>query len=399
MGTPTAIMKPSASSRFEWLEYDELAKLNQLKLVRIARGEKIYDLSMISPDLPPPRMLIDRLLEASVRQSNQRYSVARGIRKLRDAFAQKYQQCFGVSLDPERNVCVAMGSKDGVVQLLQTLTERGDTVLFGSPTYPVYDSAAKLAELKTAVFTISTDESQMLAQIASLLKANPTIKVIILNFPNNPTGVVVQRSFYDRLIPIARAHGVAIVNDFVYGEMVYGPANPPSLLAAATSGDLCYEVYSLSKAYSVPGWRVGACLGEADGIRRVSRLKSHLDYGIYLPIQIAAASALTCANDLTAPIVEEYSRRAGLLSRGLTELGWKVSAPQGGACIWAEVPSAWSGGLDSFSLSEKLLSSASVFALPGESFGPKYRSYLRFALVLPEEELRAVLAKISAVKF
>lgn len=379
----------------EWLGEDPLGPLSECRRKRVQSGQELLDLSMINPDLAPARYMVDRLLEATMKLSNHRYAVSRGVKKLREAFAYKYKSRFGVKLDADTQISVAMGTKDALSNALLCMANTGDVVLLGGPSYPGHLSACRIAHLRHAFFEMSRDESQMLSSIEQALgKQSARPRILLLNFPNNPTGISVSRSFYEKLLPLCRSRGVFVINDFVYGEMEFSTGPAPSLLSVPGFEDQAIETYSMSKAYCVPGWRVGAVAGSSELIRRFSRLKSHIDYGIFLPIQNAAAAALTTSEDLVSPVVEKYQHRARLLVQGLQRLGWEVSMPGAGATVWAKIPRAMSPeGSLAFAL--RLLNETGIMLTPGIVFGTEFDEYVRCALVVGEERIHEVLARLD----
>jgi alanine-synthesizing transaminase len=379
------------SSEFS-IPQNELLRGLQSKKVRLAsEGRDLIDLSMINPDLVPPRVLIDRLIEATMKPQNHRYAVARGIRKLREAFAVKYASYFEVPVDADKEVCVTMGTKDALFNLLRCLTQPGGRVIVGTPTYPMHAAAAKLAHLECITFTISTDYEAMLREIDS--QAGTTgARVVLLNFPNNPTGITVNRDFYLRLGTIAEKRGLFVINDFVYGEMGFGES-AASMLRGGAARNWGAEIYSLSKAYNVPGWRIGACVGNSSIIARLAELKSLVDYGIFLPLQLAAAAALSTKEDLTAATVTTYRGRLTTLQRGLSKLGWETSMPQAGCCLWARVPAS-SRSLGATAYCEQLLDKQGIALTPGLLFGAEYEEWIRFAAVTPEERIREAIDRL-----
>ncbi|MGI6525266.1 MAG: pyridoxal phosphate-dependent aminotransferase [Bdellovibrionota bacterium] len=379
---------------FEWLRVDCLQEFNKLKLKKVYSGEDIIDLSMINPDIEPPRFLLDKLVESSLHTDRHRYAVSRGIRKLREAFAYKYRTVFNVDLDPETDICSVMGSKEGVLNTLSALDSRRSKALLGAPTYSTYQPALDMAGMDYDFFHISDDEGKMLAEIDEMT-ARQSYAVLLLNFPNNPSGVVVSRKFYDELHELAIKRGFFIINDFVYGEMAYDTGAAESLLATPDAMDHSIEIYSLSKSYSVPGWRVAAALGNPDLIAKLGRLKSRIDYGIFLPIQDAAAAGLTSTTDLTLPIMDKYRRRCRMFVSGLRKIGWNVTMPKAGTSVWAEVPEFM--GMSGDDLTYSLLESFNIVALPGGTFGDAYKNFVRFALVASEDKLQKVLDSLSVL--
>jgi alanine-synthesizing transaminase len=384
----------SFRSELSWLQEDKLGELQRLKEQLLSEGRQLFDLSMINPDLAPARVLVDKLVEASLKPYNHRYSVSRGIRRLREAFASKYQAKFAVELDPDSEVCVTMGAKDAMLDALLSLASPGQHILLGTPTYPAHLSAARLAGLSPVFFEVSSDENAMLIAIESALKAQP-IAVLALNFPNNPTGHYVSADFYRKLGAIAVGSNVFILNDFTYGEMGFAPG-VSSLLAADGARERCAEIYSLSKAYSIPGWRVAALVGSARLIRQVAKLKSHIDYGVFLPLQMAASYALSTKEDLVKPLVAQYNNRCSTLSTGLRSNGWTVQEPRSGACVWAKAPRDLSSQ-GSLELCRNLLRDCGILAMPGLLFGEQCDEYVRFAAVVSEEYIREVVERIGRI--
>lgn len=383
----------SALSHFSWLEHDQLSQLHAGKTDAIKRGLRVFDLSMINPDLPPARSLLDRLLEATNRPANHRYAVARGIRKLREAFAIKYSSKFRSNLDPETEVCVTMGAKDALTNLLWCLSQAGDRIIVGKPTYPAFLAALKLARVEPIFFEIDRYEDRMVSQIATLIKEHKP-NGLLLNFPNNPTGISVSSEFYRDLIAVTSGEDLFVINDFVYGELGWEESKPASLFSVDQARHNMVEIYSMSKAYNIPGWRVAAVVGAPQICHLLARLKAHVDYGLFLPLQLAAAGALVSQYDLAATVADHYQERAKVVAQGLKRLGWEIHEPSAGASIWAKLPYNLKK-LNSIDFCCGLVRQCGICLLPGELFGPDYQSYVRVALVLPEEDLRQVITQIA----
>lgn len=377
-----------------WLYQDPIAEINALKRQLILEGTELYDLSMVNPDIAPSSLIIDSLHSSVLKGINHRYSVSRGIKKLRDAFQKKYQKQFDVTLDCEREICVVSGTKDALIHTLHSFSSAGDTVLVGAPTYPMYLSQMSLARVKPAFFQITSDKVKLLDNISNALDES-NAKILILNFPNNPTGIAVDKDFYISLAKITVQRGVTVFNDFVYGEMT-NRSTQVSLLTARGINPLMIESYSLSKAYCIPGWRIGALLGAESIVRTVARLKSHTDYGIFLPLQHAAATALTLDIDIVSPVVGTYHRRLLVLKEGLSKLGWSIFESQAaGPYIWTKLPEQFqSEGATSFA--KKILEKYQLLATPGELYGPEFKDYVRFAVVVSEEKLHEVINRLQA---
>jgi len=378
----------------EWLNEEPLASLNKIKLDKLARGERIIDLSMVNPDFDPPHLALDKLTEATLKVGQHRYAVSRGIRKLREAFSRKYGMAFGVELDPDREVCVSLGTKDAISLALACVCQNRRHVLVGAPCYPMYRSAALLMGIPLDFFSISSNQDSMLNEIARCLALNPEIGMLLLNFPNNPTGQSVSLDFYRKLSDIVEKHSCFVLNDFVYGEMAYSGNYAVSLLSEASLRKRSLETYSLSKAYSVPGWRIASISGSPDMISIISKLKSHVDYGAFLPIQTAAAALLNCEKDLVETAREKYLSRFCMLKEGLNHMGWRPEAAQGGACLWARLPEG-QRGIGSIRFAESLLDKCGIVVMPGVLFGAEFDEFVRFALVAAEEKLQEALLRLQ----
>ena len=374
-----------------FLPNDELAAFHHSKLTRLERDGDLIDCSMINPDIAPPNLLLDKLMEASHKPANHRYAVARGVRRLREGFAAKYQNEFGVRLDPDTEVCVTAGNKDALTLALKCFSGARQGVLMGTPSYPGFRAAAQLNELGVTTFAISQDQSQMLSAIAQAVSANQP-RVLLLNFPNNPTGIQVTSDFYAQLARILEGSDTFVMNDFVYGEMGFGE-RAPSVLSDPALRQRSVEFYSLSKAYSIPGWRVAAVLGAPAIVSRIARLRAHTDYGTFLPLQFAAVAALTAGTNISGEITQQYAARARLFSRGLEQFGFSPQSAAAGCCVWARLPA---NVQDEQGFISALLASG-VAPLPGVAFGGEHSRWLRFALVQPAERLRLALSRIGDV--
>jgi alanine-synthesizing transaminase len=388
---------------------DLLAEPRRLQRMLLDAGREIVDLSMINPDLAPPRYMLDKLLEATGKSSNHRYAVSRGIRRLRAAFSFKYESAFSTVVDPEREVCVCLGSKDGLFQTLKVVLGKGEKALLPAPAYPAHVSAVRLCGGTPVFFPVATSEQYLLRNVERLIESERP-RCLVVNFPHNPTGVVLSEGCIRELVEMCGRHGVIVINDFVYGEMGFEVAEQvPSFVPREGTRTGVVEVYSLSKAYSVPGWRVGAVVGDESIVKAVARLKSHVDYGLFLPIQIAAAAALTAPTDLVGATTREYQRRARTLVAALERAGWDVAGPRAGCSVWARIPDQLSsvvapssGGAGSSSLAVQFtsyfLQHDGVLVAPGPLFGEGNDSWIRFALVVSEERIREVGRKIGAMR-
>lgn len=376
-----------------------LDELRSIQHSRVLDGLTVWDLSMVNPDLPPPRLVLDRLLESVTKPTNHRYAVSRGVRRLREGFAVKYSDTFGIKLDPETQVCVCLGSKDATFHALRALVEPGDAVVVAMPWYPAHPSAVALAGAQTIPWRL-VEEPELAAQSLATVLERSGARIVLLNIPSNPAGVVVSEAWWRAVGAVCVQHGATIINDFVYGEMCFSGKPAVSALCAAGVGARCVEVYSLSKAYNLPGWRVGALVGDAEIVGAVSRLKSHSDYGLFLPLQYAAAVALTCTEDIVRPTVATYERRLKVLGSGIQRVGWSVAQPQAGACLWARYPAELATrvegtGSRSIAVARHLLATTGVVVTPGIVFGEEFDDYIRFAAVTTEERLRDVVRMLD----
>ncbi|MBX7143236.1 MAG: pyridoxal phosphate-dependent aminotransferase [Oligoflexia bacterium] len=375
-----------------WVDEEALADLHAARRRAELAGQRIVDLSMINPDISPARALLDRLVEASLKPRNHRYSVARGVRRLREAFAEKYRAKFGVEVDPETRICATLGAKDGLILALSACAEPGATVLMPEPLYSAHRAAARLCGLNVSTFRIGDSEGDTLAALNDRMDSERA-KVVVLNFPNNPTGLCVGRNFWRSVGELAAQYDALVLNDFVYGELSFTGTSAVSMLSEPVLRERGLEIYSLSKAYSVPGWRIGAVLGSAEIVGRIARIKSHMDYGTFLPLQIAASYALDCQEDLVKSAREQYNHRAALVTRGLKSLGFTVRMPEAGCSVWAELPRQHKCCASEFCSS--LMQRKGVLMMPGQIFGSGFERHVRLAMVAPEPELREVVQAIE----
>lgn len=381
---------------------DEMTQCNPNAFVALRKwckqaqsnGKTLFDLSMINPDLAPSREILDRFIEASLKPTTHRYSSARGLRKLREAFADKYRDTFEVHLDPESEVCVTLGTKDATLQVLSLYRGTFSTLLLPLPTYPAMHSAASLTGDFQIEFYAADSSESMLSSLENAVEKNPK-SLILLNCPGNPTGICPSIDVLKKIIHIARASSCHIFNDFVYGEMGF-ETNPSSILQAC-DGDYqgVLEVYSMSKAYSIPGWRVAGLVGCRDLVEQVASRKSHTDYGTFTPIQVGAAAGLRASGSFLAETVSQYSKRAHLVTTRLKDFMCHVVKPEAGASVWAKLPESYDGDAESFV--RRLVLEEGIVILPGVVFGTPYRSYFRISLVQPELVLSECLDRIGNV--
>jgi alanine-synthesizing transaminase len=378
------------------------AEIERLKQELRRAGEDVVDLGFGNPDLPSPDVAVEKLAEAARKPRNHRYSASRGIPNLRAAICERYHARFGVELDPETEAIATIGAKEGLAHLLWVLVEPGDGALVPAPSYPIHLFAPVLAGATVAQVAMGPDEDVLANLEEAYERSRPRPRVVILSFPHNPTTTVVDAEFMQRIVDWARARDVLLVHDFAYADIAFDGYEPPSILAADGAREVAVELYSLTKGYSMPGWRVGFVLGNAEVVAALARLKSYLDYGTFQPIQIAAIVALREADGHVAEIREAYRHRRDALCDGLARIGWPVAHPPATMFVWAPIPESYRG-LGSHELALRLLREAHVSVSPGAGFGPGGDGFVRFALVENEQRIgqalrgiRAALPKLAA---
>ena len=370
--------------------------VNQLKADARARGEDIVDFGMGNPDRPTPQHIVDKLTEAVQRPDTHRYSVSRGIPRLRRAVCNWYADRFDVSLDPESEAIVTIGSKEGLAHLALATLGPGDTVLVPNPAYPIHPYGVIIAggDIRHVPLVPGVD---FFAELERAIRESwPRPKMLVLNFPGNPTGQCVDLDFFEQVVAICREHGIWIVHDLAYAEIVFDGYRAPSILEVPGAKDIAVEAYSLSKTYNMPGWRVGFVCGNRDLIAALARMKSYLDYGMFTPIQVAAIAALEGPQDCVDEIREMYRRRRDVLCDGLDALGWPVAKPRATMFVWAPIPEAYRA-MGSLEFSKKLLRDAKVAVSPGIGFGDYGDDHVRFGLIENEHRTRQALRGIKAM--
>jgi alanine-synthesizing transaminase len=364
------------------------AEVDELKRELRRAGRDVIDLGFGNPDIPSPAVAVEKLREAALQPTNHRYSASRGIVQLRHAIVERYQAVFGVTLDPDREVVATIGAKEGLSHLLWAVVSPDDRVLVPTPSYPIHNVAPRLA----GATVVTAPASGGIDALAEALEASRP-HVVIASFPHNPTTTVATASDMQRLVDLAREHGALIVHDFAYADIAFDGHRPPSILAAEGALECAVELYSLTKSFSMAGWRVGFALGRADVIQALTRLKSYLDYGTFQPIQIAAIVALREAADYPNEVCEIYRGRRDVLCAGLARAGWDVTPPTGTMFVWAPVP-AQLAGLGSLEVALRLAREAAVAVSPGAGFGEGGDNHVRFALVENEQRIRQATRSI-----
>ncbi len=360
------------------------------------KGEDIIDLGMGNPDIPTPKHIVAKLVEAVKNPRNHRYSVTRGIPKLRRAIADWYEKRFDVSLDPETEAIVTMGAKEGIGHLVLATISPGEMVLVPDPTYPIHTYSVVIAGGDLRTIPLLPLEGFMERLAAATKSTWPLPKMLIISFPNNPTTQVVSLSFFEEIVAFALRHGLMVIHDLAYADLVFDGYKAPSFLQAEGAREVGVEFFSLSKSYSMPGWRVGFAVGNPRMISALSRIKSYFDYGLFQPIQIASIIALNEENGAVFEINEKYRKRRDVLCRALASSGWKIEPPKATMFVWARIPGEFAA-MGSLEFSKMLLREAKVATSPGIGFGEFGEGYVRFALIENEHRIRQAAKGIRAV--
>jgi len=381
-------------SRIERLPPYVLGIVNELKYDARRRGEDIIDFGLGNPDMPTPKHIVDKLIEASQKEANHRYSVSKGIYKLRLAITDWYRRNHDVDLDPNSEAIATIGSKEGIAHLALAITSPGDSVLVPTPTYPIHTYAFILANGDVIHVPLSADVNFFDALLDAFKRNWPRPKVMIINFPHNPTTLLVGIDFFEKVVDFAKEHDLIVIHDFAYGDIVFDGYKAPSFLQVPGAKDVGIEFFSLSKSYNMPGWRVGFAVGNAEIINALARIKSYQDYGMFQPIQIAATVALNGPRDCVEEICETYRSRRDVLCESLNRIGWKVTPPKATMMVWAEIPDHFKK-MGSLEFCKKLLDTAKVAVAPGIGFGEGGDHFVRFSLVENEHRIRQAVRGIE----
>jgi alanine-synthesizing transaminase len=368
--------------------------VNELKAKARAQGEDIIDFGMGNPDQPTPQHIVDKLCEAAQNPKNHRYSVSRGITKLRGAIADWYRRRYGVEIDPETEAIVTIGAKEGISHLALAIVERGDVALVPSPTYPIHAYSIIIAagDVRNVPLGPGIDFFEKLQE--AYKSCWPPPKLLILSFPHNPTTQVVDLQFFHRVVEFAKVHRLIIIHDLAYADLTFDGYQAPSFLQVPGARDVGVEFFSLSKSYNMPGWRVGFAVGNRKIIAALAQIKSYLDYGHFQPVQIASIIALNGPQDCVREIVATYKARRDVLVDGLNRLGWPCDKPLGTMFVWAKIPEAYRP-MGSLEFSKFVLDKAKVAVSPGIGFGDLGDEYVRFALVENQHRTRQALQGIK----
>ncbi|MGF1612619.1 MAG: alanine transaminase [Gammaproteobacteria bacterium] len=386
----------AAFPRIERLPPYVFSEVNELKARARSAGEDIIDFGLGNPDRAPPKYIVDKLVEAARRKDTHRYSMSRGIPRLRRAICNWYQRRFDVSLDPDTEAIVTLGSKEGLAHLALATVGPGDAVLVPNPTYPIHPYGFVIAGADIRHVPL-VPELDFFAELEKAIKDSwPRPKMLVLNFPGNPTTSCVDLDFFDKVIQIAREHEIWVLHDLAYADLCFDGYCAPSIMQVPGARDLAVEFFTLSKSYNMPGWRVGFMVGNPILVGALARIKSYLDYGMFTPIQVAAVTALDGPDDCVHEICDTYRRRRDVLCDGLNAAGWRVEKPKATMFVWAKIPPSHAH-LGSLEFSKRLLIDAKVAVSPGIGFGEYGDDHVRFALIENEHRTRQAVRGIRAM--
>jgi alanine-synthesizing transaminase len=372
--------------------------IDTLKAEARRAGRDVVDLGFGNPDIPSPDLAVDKLTEAARNPRNHRYSSSRGIPKLRQAIAARYEQQYGVRLDPDANVLATIGAKEGFSHLMWVLLQPGDAAFVPSPSYPIHIWGPYFAGADARQIPIGPDvNGEWQDYISGVMAAYdygwPKPRVVVCSFPHNPTTATVEKADLQRLVNWARERDVVLVHDFAYADVAFDGWRPPSILECDGALECAVELYSMTKSFSMAGWRMAFLLGNAEVVGALAKLKSYLDYGAFQPVQIAATVTLNEASEYPTEVNEIYQGRRDALCDGLARIGWEVARPRGTMFVWARIPEAYRK-LGSIEFATRLVTDCDVAVSPGVGFGPDGDSYVRFALIENEQRIAQAVRRI-----
>lgn len=358
---------------------------NELKAFARARGEDIVDLGMGNPDLPTPEPIVEKMIEATRNPRNHRYSASRGIPKLREAIANRYARKWGVQLDPNTEVVTTIGAKEGLSHLVMTMLAPGETAIVPVPAYPIHTHSVIIAGGRL-IKLAAENSDDLLDRLAQAIKTERP-KLVSLSFPNNPTTACVDLKFFEEVVSLAREYGTLVIHDFAYADLVFDGYQAPSILQIEGAKDVAVEIFSMSKSYSMAGWRVGFVVGNREVVAALTRVKSYMDYGVFQPVQIASIIALNECESSVAQIAEIYRKRRDVLIESFARAGWQIEKPKGTMFVWARIPEEYRH-LGSLEFAKLVLARARVGVSPGVGFGEAGDGHVRFALIENEHRIR-----------
>ena len=366
---------------------------NELKMAARHRGEDIIDLSMGNPDGDTPKHIVDKMVEVAQRPGTHGYSASRGIPRLRKAISDWYKRRWDVDIDPDKEAIVTIGSKEGIAHLMLATCDRGDTVLVPNPSYPIhiYGSIIAGADVRSVRMGPGIDFFSEFER--AVTETTPKPKLMILGFPSNPTAQCVDLDFFEKLVALAKKHGVYIVHDLAYADIVYDGFKAPSIMQVPGTKDVAVEFFTMSKSYNMAGWRIGFMVGNRELVGALTRIKSYHDYGTFTPIQVGAIEALNGPQECVEEVRKEYEHRRDVMVKGLHDLGWMVEKPKASMYIWAELPEFYKS-MGSVEFSKRLLEKAKVAVSPGIGFGEYGEGFVRIALIENADRIRQALRGI-----
>jgi alanine-synthesizing transaminase len=367
--------------------------VNDLKTEARRAGEDVIDLGMGNPDIPTPEPVVEKLREAALNPRNHRYSASRGIPKLRSAICDLYERAWNVSLDPETEAVVTIGAKEGLSHLAWVIAGPGDSVLVPEPTYPIHTYALILSGANLTSVPLSLGSDFFSDLVRAYERSEPKPRALLCSFPHNPTTATVDLAFFEQLVEFAQSRDVLIIHDLAYADLVFDEERAPSLMQVPGARSVGVEFFSMSKSYSMPGWRVAFAVGNRDMIGALTKLKSYLDYGVFQPIQIAAIIALNECTTVPKEIREIYRSRRDALTEGLARIGWEIDTPPATMFAWAPIPAEFAS-IGSIEFAKFLVAQAKVAVSPGVGFGALGDGFIRFALVENEQRIRQAVRGI-----
>tara|TARA_B100001057_G_scaffold135548_1_gene135001 strand:+ start:123 stop:1295 length:1173 start_codon:yes stop_codon:yes gene_type:complete len=371
--------------------------VNELKIIARKKGDDIIDFGMGNPDQKTPAHIIEKMKECSDKDNVHRYSSSKGIPRLRKAISNWYQEKFNVSIDYENEAIVTIGSKEGLAHLALATLNRGDSVIVPSPAYPIHPYGAVIAGAEIIYINVDESNDKFFESLDTAINNSwPTPKMIITNFPSNPTTRCVDINFFKELVRIAKKYNIYIVHDIAYADIVFDGYKAPSLLQVKGSKDIGVEFYTLSKSYNMPGWRIGFMCGNKKLVNALSRIKSYVDYGTYTPLQVGAIAALEGPQDCVNEIRNMYKSRRDSLCKGLNDIGWEITPPNATMFVWAKIPDKYRS-LGSLEFCKKLLKENKVAVSPGIGFGKNGDDFVRFSLIENEQRTRQAVRSLKTI--
>ena len=389
-----ASIPQSQFARIERLPPYVFSITTELKMEARRRGEDIIDFGMGNPDGPTPAHIVSKLVETVQRGDTHGYSVSKGIPRLRRAICHWYDRRWGVSFDPETEAIVTIGSKEGIAHLALATLERGDVVLVPNPSYPIHIYGPVIAGADIRHVPITPD-GDFFAELEQTIKLSvPKPKMLIVNFPANPTAQCVELPFFEKIVALAKEYGIWVVHDLAYADICFDGWKPPSIMQVPGARDVAVEFFTMSKSYNMAGWRIGFMVGNRDLVYALSRIKGYHDYGTFTPIQVAAIAALEGPQTCVAEIAQRYQKRRDVLVRGLHEAGWRVDVPKASMYVWAKIPEPYAG-MGSLEFAKRLLAKAKVSVSPGIGFGEFGDAHVRFAMIENEARTRQAIRGIK----